>query len=422
MTHDRGPSAPAPQPSRRGRWLLLLLPLVVGGGGLLLSTRLFQSLPGAGEEPALAARPSAPAPVPASPRGPPPVVVATPPVLSAEEAAREAERQLWRGRLDRARFSLDSYRASTRYPPESRPISEHPDRVYPASPERKQPLGKDGGDIALRLKQERVFVVGEETVRFYVGCENRNTGQSLACEVHSAFAHEAPHQAEARQLAPVPLEFNDTGRQGDDMAQDGTWTASFQPARQGFAMTEGTLRVEFRVRASNNAEGGAFFDIQFTPSPPATFTGVVREAVEAGSLRLYLALQVRKPGRYVFAGRVDDEAGVPFAYVDFNEELEAGAREVRLNLAGLLLHEKRPDFPLRLRDVEGFLLREQGDPDRELVKSLLGPVHTTGVYPLERFSQDEWTSEERERYLAEFGKDVNEAQQHLDELAGQGPP
>ena len=222
----------------------------------------------------------------------------------------------------------------------------------------------------------------------------------------------------AEQLSAVPVEFNDSGRTGDEVAGDATWTASFQPSRQGFAMFEGTLRVEFRVRASGSAEGGAFFDIVFTPAAPATFTGKVREVVEKGSLQLYVGLQVRKPGRYVMAGRVDDEAGIPFAYVEFNEELKAGAREVKFTVFGLLLHDKNPDFPLRLRDVEGFLLREQGDPDREVVKALYGPVHITQQYPLDRFSPDEWTSEERQRYLDEYAKDVAQAESELGNLPG----
>ncbi|REG24517.1 hypothetical protein ATI61_114125 [Archangium gephyra] len=414
-------------PSHRRRWLLLLVPLVVGVGGLLLSVGLIRPGPGAdaSSAPGSGVLSSGGAQAEPPSRGParPSVLPAQRPgqvPLSPEEAEREAQRQLWEKRLERARFTLDSYRKSTRYPHESRPIEEHPDQVYPASPERKQPLGKDQRDIALTLKQEKIYVVGDEVVRFFVGCENASSHQPLPCEVHSAVAREAPHMAQAGQAAPVPLDFNDTGRNGDEVAGDGTWTGSFQPSRQGFAMFEGTLRVEFRVRASGNAEGGAFFDIVFTPAAPATFTGKVREVVEKGSLQLYVGLQVRKAGRYVMAGRVDDEAGIPLAYVEFNEELEAGAREVRFQVFGLLLHDKKPDFPLRLRDVEGFLLREQGDPDRELVKALYGYVHTTQSYPLERFSEAEWDSEERQRYLAEYGKDVAQAEAELGGLSG--PP
>jgi hypothetical protein len=428
MNPHSSPSAtpPRPQPpTRRGRWLLLLVPLVLGVGGLLLSVGLIR--PGSWTEEASAPEPDFQAPEAAPSREPPPrspapsasVVPAAQPGLSPEEAEREAQRQLWEKRVERARFTYDSYVRSTRYPPESRSIKEHPDQVYPASPERKQPLSKDQRDISLVLKQDKLFVAGDEVVRFFVGCENASSKQPLACEVHSAVAHEAPHMAAADKLNSVPLDFTDTGRLGDEVAGDGTWTASFQPSRQGFAMFEGTLRVEFRVRANGDTEGGAFFDIMFTPAPPATFTGKVREVVEQGSLQLYVGLQVRKAGRYVMAGRVDDESGIPFAYLSFNEELEAGAREVKLTVFGRLLHDENPAFPLKLRDVEGFLLREQGDPDRELMKSLSGYVHTTREYPLESFSPEEWTSEERERYLKELGKDVSESQQHLEELSGQ---
>ncbi len=415
------------QPSRRGRWLLLLVPLVLGLGGLLLGRFV---VPGSGSawsesEPAPSSSGTSPDPrqpvaaAPAAPsKGPRLEEPRAPAGLSPEEAEREAQRQLWEKRLERARFTLDSYRESTRYPPESRPIREQPDQVYPSSPEGTRPLSKDNPEVRLRMKQEKVFVAGDETVRFFVGCENARNGQPLACTVDSAFAHEAPHMMAAEQLSSVPLDFNDAGRNGDELAGDGTFTASFMPARQGFALFSGTLRIEFKVKAGN-AQGAAFFDILFTAAPPAKFSGKVREVVEQGSLQLYLGLQVRKPGRYVIAGRVDDEAGVPFAYVAFNEELEAGTREVKLTVFGKLLHDENPDFPLKLRDVEGFLLLE-GDPDRELLASLSGPIHTTREYPLERFSKDEWQSEERQRHLDEFTKDVNEAQKNLDKLPGKG--
>jgi hypothetical protein len=417
---------PPHRPSAR-RWLLLLVPILVGVGGSWISWgRAPSSVADAAPSgDTLAPARTAPVRADAAPRAstvssrlPAPASASA---VSPEEAERAARLELWRARLERARFSLDSYRQSTRYPPESRSIEEHPDRVYPASPSRKQPLDKGRGDIALRLTQERVFVVGEESVRFFVGCENAHTGQPLDCEVHSATAGEAPYLEQAGALGRVPLTFNDSGVQGDEVAGDGTWTTRFQPSRQGFVLFEGTLRVGFDVKASGQ-QGHSFFDIQFTPAPPATFTGRVREGVEQGSLRLYAGIQVRKPGRYVFAARVDDEAGVPLAYLDFNEELEAGAREVRFSLFGLLLHDKKPDFPLRLRDVEGFLLRERGDPDRELVKTLAGVVHTTGTYGLERFSMAEWSSEERQRYLDEFSRDVAEAQRQVDGLASQTPP
>lgn len=422
--------SPAPPPSSNARrllWPLALVPLLlvvagVGWWGLGLGesrpdeateassvTESGSSSEGPGR--ARASRAGSAAPVAPSKGA---VPAAAP--LSPEEQEREAQRVLWEKRLERAKFSLETYVKGTRYPPESRHIREHPDQEQPAAPERTRPLKKDSADVQLRLKQDKVFVAGDEVVIFSVGCEGQ-MHQPLPCEVLNARAHEAEHMLGGQEpLAGVPLAFVDDGSRGDALAGDGTLTASFQPSKQGFPLFSGTLRVSFQVR-SGNAEGTAFFDVLFTPAPPARFTGKVREVVERGSLKLYLGIQVRKAGRYVLAARVDDEAGVPFAYVTFNDELAEGAQEVDFVVFGKLLLDEAPTFPLKLRDVEGFLLKETGDPDRELLSTLRGYVHTTREYPTNVFSGEEWQSEERTRYINEFTKDVNEAQSMLDQLA-----
>ncbi|MCI0571360.1 MAG: hypothetical protein L0Y66_11450 [Myxococcaceae bacterium] len=341
------------------------------------------------------------------------------PSASPADPQRERERRLWEQRLSRAQQTLDSYRASTRYPHGSRPIREHPDQVYPSSPEREQPLDKQdpASNVRLRLRQEHVFLAGDQTVDFWVRCEDPQ-GATVPCEVMSAVVHEVAYVEAARQLTVVPLNFADAGGPGDAQAGDGTLSARFQPSREGFALYEGTLRVELEVR-SGPTHGRAFFDVIYTGPAPAAFTGAVRETVEHGSLVLRLAVQVRKPGRYQVDARADDARGNPFAHLIFNDELPAGRQEVALLVFGGLIMGEQPAFPLRLRDVEGFLLRERGDPDRELMLPLRGPVHTTRSYPLTQFSDAEWESEERQRYLDEFGKDVQRARDELGRLAGE---
>ncbi|MBZ4414872.1 choice-of-anchor X domain-containing protein [Myxococcus sp. RHSTA-1-4] len=351
--------------------------------------------------------------------GPGAVLAATGPVpaRTPQELEREARRRLWEQRLERAKRTLDNYLAATRYPPESRPSREQPDQMDMAEPERTRPLSRDNPDVQLRLKQDRVFVVGDETVHFFVSCEDAQR-MPRPCEVMTASAHEAEYMTGGKAESPAPLSFMDTGAEGDAQAGDGTYTGRFQPSKQGFPMSSGTLRVSLRVR-SGKAEGSAFFDILYTPSPPALFTGRVREVLEAGSLQLYLGVLVRKAGRYVVAGRVDDESGVPFAHVSFNEELKEGPQEVKLTIFGKLIVDEVPTFPLKLRDVEGFLLKEQGDPDRELMASLRGYVHTTNEYAASVFSSAEWQSEERSRYQRQLTADVDEAQAQLDAIAAE---
>jgi hypothetical protein len=410
--------------TRRAAWLGLLVVLVFGGlwwGGGLGAEEAgpLGGVDSPGADASLRAQ-GGPRDVKSPARGAAPArgAVEKPP-LSPEEAEREAQRKLWEERLAQARSTLDTYRQGTRYPPESSPIREHPDQEELPAPERSQRLSKESPEVQLRLKQDKVFLAGDEVVHFSVGCENANTREPLPCEVTGGKVLEA--ESLANPAAAVPLVFSDEGLQGDAVARDGLSTARLQPSKQGFAMFSGTLRVAFQVR-SGRAEGGAFFDVLYTAMPPAVLTGKVREVVEQGSLRLYLGIQVRKAGRYVLTGRVDDEAGVPFGHVAFNEELKEGAHEVKFTLFGKLLVDEAPTFPLRLRDVDGFLLKEQGDPDRELMTALRGYVHATREYPSTAFSPDEWQSEERTRHLDEFTRDVNEAQKHLDALAGKGTP
>jgi hypothetical protein len=139
----------------------------------------------------------------------------------------------------------------------------------------------------------------------------------------------------------------------------------------------------------------------------------VREALQDGALVFYLPVVVREGGRYLVSGRVDDARGRPLAVLSASEVLTAGPNELRLTLAGLLLREQSAGTPLTLRDVEAFLLRENADPDRALMPRLAGSVHTSKIYSINEFSGEEWKSEERARYLGEFGKDLVRARSAL---------
>jgi hypothetical protein len=146
--------------------------------------------------------------------------------------------------------------------------------------------------------------------------------------------------------------------------------------------------------------------------------GGAREALQAGSLNFYLKANVSQPGRYVMSARVDDANGKSFALLGFSDEVAAGTQEIRLVLFGKLIRDGAPVFPLTLRDVEGFLLIPDRFPDRAMMPRLAGRVHVSGSDPLTSFSDAEWTSEERERYLAELTRDVNQAAGEVDRLTG----
>lgn len=372
-----------------------------------------------GDSPQAVAAPTTAAPAPE----PAPVAHAAVPTPSARAPDRSAARDMWKQRLERARRTLDSYREATRYPHESRPLAEHPDQVRPFEPvATERPLREPGGPaiegLTLRTTQERVYSQGDESVLFTVAAID-GEGRTLPLQVPRAMAHEGATGARPSSIAPVMVQFTDDGRGGDTAAGDNVLSFRLQPVRDGFAELDGLIRVELALQSGEHP-GYASFDVIHSPGAPAIWGATPREAVEAGSLNLYLPAQVLQPGRYVVAGRVDDANGRPVALLNFNDELGVGLTEFKLQLFGKLVRDTQPAFPLVLRDVEAFLLKPDTFPDRSLMPRRAGTVYRTKAYPLVAFSAAEWSSEERNRYLTEYGKDVQEAEDHLKDL-GSGP-
>ncbi|MED5622003.1 choice-of-anchor X domain-containing protein [Ideonella sp. BN130291] len=406
--------------AQQGHWAWWVAP----ASGLVLAWLLWSVSEAPRAAAAPAAAPAGPAAVASAASVPPRGwaagrALAGAPYSAAGLQAREAQLQLWQLRLERARASLEGYRAATRYPHESRPIAEHPDQVHPNEPITEEhalrsPDGKLVQGVKLSTSQERVFVQGQESVRFTVAVRDE-AGAAQPLRVLRAAAREVPAPNTASYFPVLPVEFNDEGAAGDATAGDRVFSTRLQPASQGFARLAGAIRVEVFLEYRGQ-QGATYFDIFYTPEPPATWAGGVREAMEDGSLNFYLKAQVREPGRYVVTARVDDATGKPFALLTFNDEVAAGAQEFRLGLFGKLVRDGKPAFPLALRDVEALLLRPDTFPDRSLMPRRAGKVHTSAVHALASFADAEWSGEERTRYLAELNRDLQDAQQHVNQL------
>lgn len=329
------------------------------------------------------------------------------PFTDAALRERLAERELLQQRLERARVALDTYRAQTRYPHESRPIAEHPDQVRPFEPVRESlPLRFPGSKAAVPgvrivTTQDRVFMSGDEAVTVGVAAQD-DAGKPLPLLITRAVAFDVPDPRQAAGRPQQALNFS---------AHEGGYRAQFQPSRTPFADFAGTLRLQVTL-SQDGRQGVVNFDVVYQPLVPADW-GAITDQVADGSLDFLVGLTVRQPGRYVVSARVDDARGEPFALLSFNEELGAGAQVARLRLFGKLLRDGAPAMPLRLRDVQGFLLLEDRFPDRAMLPRREGVVHKSASHALTAFSDAEWTSEERERYLAELGKDVSELADQL---------
>ncbi|MFN3789908.1 hypothetical protein [Massilia sp.] len=308
-----------------------------------------------------------------------------------------------------------SYLEGSRYPMESRPAAQNPDQLHPNQPVTEMhPMRLEGGgnqsNVFLQTSQSRVYLAAGEAAAFSLRAVDAQ-GATVPIVITRALAQGMTYGG-SRPTPQVALSFADDGGGADPVAGDNAYAAVLAPSQTGLAGFHGTIRTEVRYNAGGR-NGFALFDVIYTPVLPASWTGQVREAVENGSLSFYLGLEVRQPGRYIVTGRVDDARGQPFALATFNEVLAVGTREVKLTVFGKLMTDERPALPLRLRDVDGYLLRENVDPDRLLVPRLEGQVFASRTRNMNGVSDAEWQSEERARYLLEYAKDRNAARERL---------
>jgi len=392
-------------PSKGKRWLQAAL----GGAAALLLTLL------------LAAwyrerQPAAPVAVVA------PVAAKTRPLFGNIDAstgaavlpATPARRQLVEN-YQLAERTLCSYEQASQYPPGSRPMAQNTDQSHPNAPVLEtNPMRLDGGgteaQVLLQTSQSRVHMASGESVAFSLRAVDPN-GATLPLVITRALASGISYGA-TRANAQVALAFTDDGAGADPVAGDGAFAGVLTPAQTGLASFDGTIRTLVNYSVNGKA-GRVAFDVIYSPVVPAVWTGAVREARENGSLNFYLKAEVRMAGRYIVSGRIDDAQGKPFALLTFNDVLPSGPAEIRLSAFGKLLRDGAPALPLTLRDVDGYLLRENADPDRALMPRLEGPVATSRRYPASGFSNAPYDGEERTRYLTEFGKDVKLAREAL---------
>jgi len=341
--------------------------------------------------------------------------VRTPIAATAMLPSREATHKNLVQQLEEVGHTLCSYRESSKYPLSSRPISEHPDQVYPnqAVKESHAMRNKDGSSnssIQISTSQSRVYMAARESVNFSIQALDKDQ-QMLPVFVNRAVAsglnfnnNPAPTQ--------IPMALADNGRDGDLIPNDGIAGGTLSPGSNGFAGFNGTIRTEVNFTV-NGQTGVVYFDVIYSPELPAIWAGKIREVIENGSLVFYLPIDVQQAGRYIVNARMDDAKAAPFALLNFNEVLPLGRSEIRLSAAGNLLRDNQAAFPMSLRDIDGYLLKENVDPDRALIARMQGVAHVSKNYTLKSFSDAEWNGEERTRHLKEFAKDVELAKAAL---------
>jgi hypothetical protein len=191
--------------------------------------------------------------------------------------------------------------------------------------------------------------------------------------------------------------FRDDGASPDILADDRVLTAAVLPPDAALGAFKGNLRLVVTIRVGSE-RGVVSFPFVYAGEPPATFTGVIREAVEDGSLAIYFGIHIARPGRYLVVGRLYDSRGYPIAVLHFNDLVSAQVQELRLLAFGKLLLDEGAAAPFTLQDVQGWRMVDQGYPDREMMAMWAGPYRTTN-YSAAAFSDREWESPTKQRRL-----------------------
>ncbi|MCB1320033.1 MAG: hypothetical protein KDK34_07260, partial [Leptospiraceae bacterium] len=183
----------------------------------------------------------------------------------------------------------------------------------------------------------------------------------------------------------------------------------------------GSLTLEVRARVPG-IEDEVTLTQGFYSSPiaPARFTGNASERLEKGSLLIDVELDVERECRYSLHANlysvIDDQ---PTHWASVDEILKPGRQVVSFKFFGKVFHDGGYEGKFQLRDLRGtcenlpFPASWIGDPTKIKAIEQAPPVdeplllyvpytdftYTTRSYRLSDFSEDEWSSDEKNRRL-----------------------
>lgn len=92
--------------------------------------------------------------------------------------------------------------------------------------------------------------------------------------------------------------------------------------------------------------------------------------------------------------------------MSFNKDVPAGSNDIRLALFGKLVRDAQPVFPITLRDIDGYVPYDNRFPYGAMMPRWPQAAYTSRPHALGEFTNAEWTSAQRQRYLTEFTKDA----------------
>ena len=282
------------------------------------------------------------------------------------------------------RSALENYLRNSRYPPTSRPLSlSNDDLIHPNKRHDRKRASEQDSDVTYLFTADRFFVNGAEplTATLQVWREDTPIEPQVVSAGLSAI--------EPALGSAIPISFT---------VVNGTAVATIVPS-QIFQETHAmimALEVTFAVADGTES---ATINFQFTPPAgiPARFADRFADRLDGGSLIVDVGIEVFRPGYYVIDANLwaGDE---PVAWTRFKGDLDTSRTSVPLNFFGKAIRARGLEGPYRIGELRGARFDEGRQPDMDQM-AMLSSAFETSPYPLDAFSDAEWTSPFKERKI-----------------------
>lgn len=320
------------------------------------------------------------------------------------------DEQRFAARMDETKKAL---LAKTRYPMSSRPLAMKTDLIEPhhVEPTMRGLNGNPQGNhrVAITQNQDRLLLTPGQSaiVSITAMADNKPVSVTFSRSVLVPMVEDANQNAQAG--APLStVSFHDDGAAPDAIASDGIWTGVVTASA---AAPSGGL--ELLVDASAEGESGTLvFNFTQTQSAPASFTQTARDALENGSIAIYVGVSVQQAGRYEIVGRLYDSNGAPIAYMRFIDDMTPDTKEVRLLAYGAVILDEGGVPPFTLKDVEGSFFVIGGFPDREPMADWPGP-YTTAKYALSSLTNADNDDADKQRKVQALDKATQDGMDNI---------
>lgn len=338
---------------------------------------------------------------------------------------------------------LAFYKEWAKYPPYSRPLSpaqkdllepnnaEEPALPVvaeqaegcPEDPKSRTPCAKPPrlSDISCSLSMDKRLSVGVQDQRLFIECHRtvEDRIERLPLDITQVVV---VNQTNKDRL-PSPIFQGDDGSNGDAAANDRIYTVVVRPRPKDW----GWINVGVNVAVQNHSHTmtTAWFS---SPHNVAEFKEGQTDSIKDGHLQVTVPVLIHKAGYYLFQANLLEQGGeqTPIATSDWKGSLEPGLHSIPMIFFGKIINDSEINGPYVMRNLRGHRLNlpvvpgqlsammrqggipkdiKQNEPEFEYLRP--GNEHVTRYYSSRDFSDDEWTSPEKDdriRFLREMAQ------------------